>query len=235
VDDLKAALPIFEWAAGHSLESGVLAEQVDPYTNAPLSVSPLTWSHATVVSTAVKYLEKLEALQVCDACHHPRFRLRRRGTVEVKSQAVFDRLDAGFDPGDARETASPVAQFVTRSHKGEPVRATLSIDTRDCIGCDVCVARCAPGVLRMVGGKAMVDLRRLGRCDLDGECVDVCPTRVIRIRTEPAGRGEVPEPTPAEAPAEGRAPAEGLAIGSNPGRRAGGLAGAGLPLPVLRA
>ena len=42
----------------HALESGVLAEQVNPYTNAPISVSPLTWSHATVVSTAIKYLEK---------------------------------------------------------------------------------------------------------------------------------------------------------------------------------
>src|SRR5689334_3880643 len=91
LDELKMALPIFEWTAAHALESGVLAEQVNPYTSEPLSVSPLTWSHATVVSTAIKYLEKLEELQVCDACHHPFFRLRRRGTVSVKSQAVFDR------------------------------------------------------------------------------------------------------------------------------------------------
>ncbi|HLL89447.1 MAG TPA: glycoside hydrolase family 15 protein, partial [Tepidisphaeraceae bacterium] len=39
--DLKMALPIFEWTAAHALESGVLAEQVNPYTNEPLSVSPL--------------------------------------------------------------------------------------------------------------------------------------------------------------------------------------------------
>ena len=61
--ELKLALPIFEWTASHALESGVLAEQVNPYTNEPISVSPLTWSHATVVSTAIKYLEKLEQLQ----------------------------------------------------------------------------------------------------------------------------------------------------------------------------
>ena len=61
------ALPILEWTAGHSLESGVLAEQVNPYTNEPISVSPLTWSHATVVSTSIKYLEKLEQLQLCDS------------------------------------------------------------------------------------------------------------------------------------------------------------------------
>ena len=60
--ELKSALPIFEWTASHALESGILAEQVNPYTNDPISVSPLTWSHATVVSTAIKYLEKLGSL-----------------------------------------------------------------------------------------------------------------------------------------------------------------------------
>jgi ferredoxin len=65
------------------------------------------------------------------------------------------------------------------------VRATLSIDTRDCIGCDVCVAHCERGVLRMIDGKALVDLRNLNQCDLDGECVDVCPTRVVRLLVEP--------------------------------------------------
>jgi len=64
VDELKEALPIFEWVAGHALPSGVLAEQVHPQTNAPLSVSPLTWSHATVVSTLTRYLAKLEKLGV---------------------------------------------------------------------------------------------------------------------------------------------------------------------------
>ena len=48
--ELKLAIPIFEWVANHALESGVLAEQVNPYTNDPISVSPLTWSHATVCS-----------------------------------------------------------------------------------------------------------------------------------------------------------------------------------------
>src|SRR5690348_3618377 len=77
--DLKMALPIFEWTANHALESGVLAEQVNPYTNAPISVSPLTWSHATVVSTAIKYLEKLEHLQRCTTCSQPIYRMRRSG------------------------------------------------------------------------------------------------------------------------------------------------------------
>jgi len=178
--ELKNALPIFEWTASHALESGVLAEQVNPYTNEPISVSPLTWSHATVVSTAIKYLEKLEALQLCEHCQQPVYRLRRRGLVEVRSQGHFNRLDAAFEQDDVRETTSPVGNF-TREDHGQYRQATLAIDTRDCIGCEVCVARCDKGVLKMVDGKALVDLRRINHCDLDGECVDVCPTNVVTL------------------------------------------------------
>src|SRR3954469_4259842 len=110
--ELKVALPIFEWTASHALESGVLAEQVNPYTNEPISVSPLTWSHATVVSTTIKYLEKLEQLQVCNTCNQPIFRLRKIGAVEVKAHAHFDRHEAGFEENISRETASAVGKFV---------------------------------------------------------------------------------------------------------------------------
>ena len=48
----------------HTLESGIMAEQVHPHTNAPLSVSPLTWSHATYVSTILQYNSKYEELAV---------------------------------------------------------------------------------------------------------------------------------------------------------------------------
>lgn len=54
--DLKPALELLEWVAEHALASGVLAEQVDPYTEQPVSVSPLTWSHAAYVSTVLTYL-----------------------------------------------------------------------------------------------------------------------------------------------------------------------------------
>jgi GH15 family glucan-1,4-alpha-glucosidase len=56
--DLKQALALLEWVAGHALPSGILAEQVDPYTGQPLSVSPLTWSHAAYVSTVLTYLQR---------------------------------------------------------------------------------------------------------------------------------------------------------------------------------
>lgn len=187
--DLKKALPIFEWTASHALESGILAEQVDPYTNAPLSVSPLTWSHATVVSVAIMYLEKLEQLQSCSTCHQSIFRMRRPGPG--KNQAAFDRLEMEFDPSDAREMCAAAGKFQKHDpRRGEDVAASLSIDTRDCIGCDVCVAHCAKGVLRMVDGKAMIDLRHLNQCDLDGECVDVCPTNVVELIVRPLAHAD---------------------------------------------
>jgi len=185
--ELKMSLPIFEWTAGHALESGVLAEQVNPYTNEPMSVSPLTWSHATVVSTVIKYLEKLESLQLCTTCNQPIFRMRRPGMVEVKSQAFFNKSDATFDTSESREITAPIGKFnsvdaVTK----QPVKVTLAIDVRDCIGCDVCVAHCDKGVLRMVDGKALIDLRHLNKCDMDGQCVDVCPTDVVTLIVQPS-------------------------------------------------
>lgn len=185
--ELKRALPIFEWTANHALESGVLAEQVNPYTNEPISVSPLTWSHATVVSTVIKYLEKLETLQRCDTCHQSVFRLRRRGAVDIKSQATFDRYEAGFDTVPHRETAHTRGSFVkTDSSTQVPKRVTLSIDISDCIGCGICIAHCGKGVLKPVDGKALIDLRTLDQCDLDGQCVDVCPTDVVSLIVQDA-------------------------------------------------
>jgi len=60
--DLTRALDILEWVRKHTLESGVLAEQIHPYNGDPISVSPLTWSHATVVMTVREYLAKLDTL-----------------------------------------------------------------------------------------------------------------------------------------------------------------------------
>ena len=185
--DLKKALPIFEWCANHALESGVLAEQVHPHTNAPLSVSPLTWSHATVVSTAIKYLEKLEQLQLCNSCHQPVFRLRREGAVEVRSQATFTKNHADFDRDVSRETAAAIGRLVRDDPTSinKTLAATLAIDQRDCIGCEVCVAHCTQDVLKMVDGKAMIDLRNLNHCDLGGQCVEVCPTKVVSLTIKP--------------------------------------------------
>jgi oligosaccharide amylase len=61
-EDLEPALDILHWAADHALPSGVMAEQVHPFTNEPLSVSPLTWSHATLVTAVREYLARRDAL-----------------------------------------------------------------------------------------------------------------------------------------------------------------------------
>ena len=56
--DLDRALEYLQWAADRALPSGVMAEQVHPYDDTPISVSPLTWSHATFVTTVLQLLEK---------------------------------------------------------------------------------------------------------------------------------------------------------------------------------
>ena len=61
-EELKEVIPILEWVASRALPSGVLAEQVHPFTNQPLSVSPLTWSHAAFVAAVLEYLNKLSII-----------------------------------------------------------------------------------------------------------------------------------------------------------------------------
>ena len=78
LEELEQAVEILEWVVKRALPSGILAEQVDPLTGAPVSVSPLTWSHSTVVATVIAYLRKLEALLKCEACGRPLFRYDRR-------------------------------------------------------------------------------------------------------------------------------------------------------------
>jgi GH15 family glucan-1,4-alpha-glucosidase len=67
VDDLKGAEDILKWVAARALTSGILAEQVNPYTGVPLSVSPLTWSHAGVVLAVNEYLTKRAQLETREA------------------------------------------------------------------------------------------------------------------------------------------------------------------------
>jgi GH15 family glucan-1,4-alpha-glucosidase len=69
-DDLKGALDLLQWVADHDLRSGVMAEQVHPYTNEPLSVSPLTWSHASLVIAVLAYLDRWGRLNRCPECGH---------------------------------------------------------------------------------------------------------------------------------------------------------------------
>ncbi|MHB0912063.1 MAG: glycoside hydrolase family 15 protein [Armatimonadota bacterium] len=60
--DLAPALELLRWVARHTSEAGLLAEQIDSETGEPLSVMPLTWSHAAFVSTYLKFQAKARAL-----------------------------------------------------------------------------------------------------------------------------------------------------------------------------
>jgi GH15 family glucan-1,4-alpha-glucosidase len=79
---LEEALPLLRWVQEHALPSGVLAEQVHPETDAPLSVSPLTWSHAEYVTTFLAYLDKLSSLTLCPTCHRPTYMREHRKLYE---------------------------------------------------------------------------------------------------------------------------------------------------------
>lgn len=61
--DLQEAEQYLQWAVKHALPTGIMAEQIDPYTGAPLSVAPLTWSHASFVKVVQEYISKRKALQ----------------------------------------------------------------------------------------------------------------------------------------------------------------------------
>ena len=63
VEDLEPARKILEWCAARALPSGVLPEQLHPLTGDPLSVSPLTWSHAAFVMAAQRYARKMNELR----------------------------------------------------------------------------------------------------------------------------------------------------------------------------
>lgn len=63
--DLEIVRYWLKWASDHSPASGVLSEQLHPYTGEQLSANPLTWSHAEYVRTIVLYHQKLEKLGLC--------------------------------------------------------------------------------------------------------------------------------------------------------------------------
>lgn len=86
VEELQSALDHVRWARSKASASLVLPEQVDPYDGQPLSVAPLTWSHAQVVSVVRGYLDGMKKL--------------RRATLEngAKNQAEIEARDIVDNP-----------------------------------------------------------------------------------------------------------------------------------------
>jgi oligosaccharide amylase len=55
--DLQQVEQVLDWVVEHMYPSGVLAEQLDPYSGQSLSATPLVWSHAVYVDLVLEYLQ----------------------------------------------------------------------------------------------------------------------------------------------------------------------------------
>ena len=64
--DLQKAVDILLWGVQRAMPSGVLPEQVDPYSGKPLSVAPLTWSHASFVLAVHAVADRLNRFRAAE-------------------------------------------------------------------------------------------------------------------------------------------------------------------------
>ncbi len=64
-NELVVPLKGLEWVLARAGEAGLLAEQYNPLTGEPASVTPLVWSHAQYVLTFHAYVDKLKELGIC--------------------------------------------------------------------------------------------------------------------------------------------------------------------------
>ena len=64
-EDLEKVTFWLDWVVKHSPLSGVLSEQLHPFTGEQLSATPLTWSHAEYLRTVIYYHDALLRLGIC--------------------------------------------------------------------------------------------------------------------------------------------------------------------------
>ena len=62
--ELEETKSYIYWAMKQANLAGIMPEQMSPFDGTPLSVAPLTWSHATFVDTVLKYDKRMKALDV---------------------------------------------------------------------------------------------------------------------------------------------------------------------------
>ena len=60
--DLEQAHEILRWTLDRTTMSGILPEQINPFTGEHLSTAPLVWSHAEFVITVDEFLKKHASL-----------------------------------------------------------------------------------------------------------------------------------------------------------------------------
>lgn len=64
--ELQEPLNWMKWTVKYALGSGVLPEQLNPFTGEALSATPLTWSHSEFIVTVMEYLAKEKELGLCE-------------------------------------------------------------------------------------------------------------------------------------------------------------------------
>ncbi|MEX0895919.1 MAG: glycoside hydrolase family 15 protein [Patescibacteria group bacterium] len=74
IADLQYVEQTLQWVYANRYQSGVLAEQLNPYTGQSLSATPLVWSHAVLIETVLIYLQTKKQLEkkeevVADSLH----------------------------------------------------------------------------------------------------------------------------------------------------------------------
>ncbi|HVA38806.1 MAG TPA: glycoside hydrolase family 15 protein [Candidatus Dormibacteraeota bacterium] len=85
---METASEIMEWVVAHAARSGVIAEQLDPETAGPLSVSPLTWSHAEFATTVVTYLDRRSTMTRCELCERPTYMREQRRVQRLHASSL---------------------------------------------------------------------------------------------------------------------------------------------------
>lgn len=60
---LRSVVETLGWVARQARPSGVLPEQLHPFGERPISVCPLSWSHAELIITVMDYLDKHHLLR----------------------------------------------------------------------------------------------------------------------------------------------------------------------------
>jgi glucoamylase len=71
LEDLEEAKSALNWISARALRSGLLPEQIHPFTGQELSVTPLVWSHAAFVSAIHDYIDSRNAFDACAVCGSP--------------------------------------------------------------------------------------------------------------------------------------------------------------------
>ena len=71
VEELNKPLEMLQWVTRNAMPSGILPEQIHPYTGEPLSVAPLTWSHSSYVLTVRNLIENMTELTCPRVCWLP--------------------------------------------------------------------------------------------------------------------------------------------------------------------